>query len=418
MNTWLGTVMVCWGIGGGAAFARADPGGVSGGPLEHLTLEQALELAEGLQPELAQARAMVEAAAGRARQAGAWPNPEAILGAQQQPFSGNQPNDKEFVGGVGQTLPLSQRLAKARQAEQWEREVRARGWEVKRRDIRKRVHSAFATALYQEKAYQAQAEIQRSAEKMVATTQARVDAGDAPPEDLARAEMDRARSTVELTRAGSLREQALVGLAGAIGDAGLVIGSLSGGLDATFEIPALESLAASLATQPEHVLAEADLRARSARVDLAKAERIPDVRVELLYHRLEASQANTWDVGLSIPLPLFNRNQGRLQEARAEAAAAEARARMTQSELAGRLREGHLRLTMALAASRAMEHDVLTRAETVRRTAEARYAAGDIGLAEVLPVRREWAALQLSYLESLREVMQAWVEVAPFAQGP
>ena len=49
------------------------------------------------------------------------------------------------------------------------REVRARGLEAKRRDIRKRVHSAFATALYQEKACQAQTEIRRNAEKAVAT---------------------------------------------------------------------------------------------------------------------------------------------------------------------------------------------------------------------------------------------------------
>ena len=33
---------------------------------------------------------------------------------------------------------------------------------------------------------------------------------------------------------------------------------------------------------------------------------IPDVKVELLYHRLESSQENTFDVGLSIPLPLFS----------------------------------------------------------------------------------------------------------------
>lgn len=38
---------------------------------------------------------------------------------------------------------------------------------------------------------------------------------------------------------------------------------------------------------PELALAEADIRARNARVDLVKAQRIPDVRVEFLYRRLE-----------------------------------------------------------------------------------------------------------------------------------
>jgi cobalt-zinc-cadmium efflux system outer membrane protein len=382
--------------------------------MERLTLDQALEMAESLQPQLAEARAMVEAAEGRARQAGAFPNPEAIVGANQQPLSGNAPNERGYVAGVGQTIPLSKRLSKARQAELLDREVRARGLEVKRRDIRKRVHSAFATALYQEKAYQAQNEIRQNAEKAVAATQARVEVGDAVKEDLARVEMELSRAKVELQRAQSLREQALVALASAMGDAALTVKSLEGTLDATFEIPTLESLAANLASQPESALAETDIRARTARVDVAKAERIPDVKVELLYHRLEASSANTFDVGLSVPLPLFNRNQGKLREARAEVAAAEARSRMTQNELTTRLRESYLQLTGALASSRTLKTEILGKADTVLKTAEARYAAGDISLTEILPVRRDWAAVQLSYLESLRDVMQAWAGLQPY----
>jgi outer membrane protein, heavy metal efflux system len=405
MKLWIITLL--------SASAFVSPATFAATQIETLTLDQALEMAESLQPELAEAKAMVEAAEGRARQAGAFPNPEAILGAQQLPLDANASNQREYVAGVGQTIPLSGRLSKARQAELLDREVRARGLEVKRRDIRKRVHNAFATALYQEKAFQAQAEIQRNAEKAVATTQARIEAGDALREDVARVEMELARAKVELKRAESLREQALVVLASAMGDPTLALKSLAGTLDATFEIPALETLAANLAFQPETARAEADMRARNARVDLAKAERIPDVKVELLYHRLEANQENTLDVGLSIPLPLFNRNQGRLREARAEAAAAEARSRMTQNELTTRLRASYLQLTTALANSGTLKTEILSRAETVLKGAEARYAAGDISLTEILPVRRDWAAVQLSYLESLRDVMQAWAEIKP-----
>jgi len=407
------TLLFVAALSGAAVMAATNEANTAARQIANLTLDQALEMAESLQPELAEAKAMVAAAEGRARQAGALPNPELILGAQQLPFSGDASNQKEYVAGVGQTIPLSRRLSKAREAELLDREVRARGLDVKRRDIRKRVHSAFATALYQEKAYQAQTEIQLNASKAVATTQARFEAGDALREDLARVEMELARAKVELRRAESLREQALVALASAMGDATLSVKSLAGTLDATFEIPTLESLAANLATQPESALADADIRARNARVDVAKAERIPDVRVELLYHRLEASQENTLDVGLRIPLPLFNRNQGRLSEARAEVAAAEARSRMTQNELAARLRESYLQLTAALANSRALKTEILSRAETLLKGAEARYAAGDTSLAEILPVRRDWAAVQLTYLESLRDVMQAWAEIKP-----
>ena len=398
------------------AVTGSEPGGLQ--RWENLSLDQALELADQRQPEIAEALARVEAAEGRARQAGAFPNPEAIVGAQQLPLSSRPTGEQEYVAGVGQTIPLGRRLTKARQAELLDREVRARGLEVKRREIHRRVHSAFATALYQESAYQAQAQILQSAEKAVAITQARVEAGDALREDLARVEMEVARATGESERSDSLRRQALVALASTIGDATLLVNSVVGTLDATFEVPTLEALVATLAHQPEAAQAEADLRARMAQVDLAKAERIPDVRVELLYHRLQASQADTLDVGLSIPLPLFNRNQGRLREARAEVAAAEARSRLTRNELASRLQESYLHLTAALASRRTFKTELLPKAEIILRGAEARYAQGDLSLAEILPVRRDWAIAQLGYLESLRDMMQAWAEVAAFLGLP
>ncbi len=138
------------------------------------------------------------------------------------------------------------------------------------------------------------------------------------------------------------------------------------------------------------------------------------MKVEALYHRLEATKEDTFDIGLSIPLPLFNRNQGRLREARADVVAAEARSRMTVNELNVRLRESYVQLTSALAIARTFKTEILPRAETVLKSAESRYAAGDTSLADVLPVRRDWAAIQLSHLESLRDVMQAWVRVRSF----
>jgi hypothetical protein len=50
-------------------------------------------------------------------------------------------------------------VGKARQAEEFEREVRKRSLELTRLELRKRVHSSFATALYQDKAFATQTAI-------------------------------------------------------------------------------------------------------------------------------------------------------------------------------------------------------------------------------------------------------------------
>jgi outer membrane protein, heavy metal efflux system len=381
---------------------------------DNLTLDQALNLAERLQPELAEAKALIEVAEGRAKQAGVFPNPSAIARMESARINGRTAGEAEYLAGVSQPIPLGGRLSKAREAEELERDRRSQDLEVRRRNLRKRVHSAFATALYQEQAFQTQEKIAVSVEKVVTTTKARVEAGDILREDLARAEIELVRAQVELRRSEAMREHAMVELKAAIGDPSLSVKTLTGNLDATFEIPTLETLAANLSASPEVALAGAEVRARQARVDLAKAERIPDVRVEVLYRRLQASKENSFDVGLSIPIPLFDRNQGRMREARAEVAAAEARSRSTQNALSVRLHEAHAQLTAALVNSRALNTDVLPRADIVLKGAEARFTAGDIGLIELLPVRRDWAAVQLTYLESLRDVMQSWAELSTY----
>ncbi|MBM3890379.1 MAG: TolC family protein, partial [Verrucomicrobia bacterium] len=194
----------------------------------------------------------------------------------------------------------------------------------------------------------------------------------------------------------------------------LRVASITGSLETAFDVPALEAIAADLNRHPAIASADAAVIAQSARVDLAKAERIPDINVELLYRRVEADKANTFDFGLRIPLPLFDRNRGKIAAARADLAAAEARASATRNDLTQRLRESYTQLSAALAAARSLRTEILPRAETVSKATEARYHAGDISLADLLPVRREAAAAQLTYLESLRDVMQAWAELQSY----
>ena len=138
--------------------------------LSALTLEQAVGLAERQNPDLAEGKALIEAAEGRVQQAGRLPNPEVIARIEQAPFKGRTLDEAEYLAGIAQPVPLGSRLSKAKQVEQLERDRRAKELDVRRRDLRKRVHSAFATALYQERALLTQKEIAASADKVAATS--------------------------------------------------------------------------------------------------------------------------------------------------------------------------------------------------------------------------------------------------------
>jgi outer membrane protein, heavy metal efflux system len=383
--------------------------------IDALSLEQALELAERHHPELAEARALAEAAGGRSQQSGTLPNPELIGRVEGFPVERNSSREPDYLVGVSQALPLSGRLGKARQADQRDQSRLIRETEWKRLELRKAVHGAFATALYQESADKLQADITSDLRTAVGIARARVAQGDAIPDELARAEMELARGRVELQRSQAMQRQALADLGSAMGVSDLVVGGLTGELEAVLELATVESVSLDLENSPSLEVARAAVDEKRARIDLARAERVPDLKVEALYRRLESTRENTIDLGVAIPLPLFDRNQGRLRAARAELAATEARARSTATHTEVRFRESQSRLAASLDQARSLRAEILPRAEMIKASMERRHQAGDISLAELIPVNRDWTAIQLTYLETLREVMAAWTDVRALA---
>jgi cobalt-zinc-cadmium efflux system outer membrane protein len=356
-----------------------------------LTIEQALGLAERHNPDLMEAAALVR--------------------MENAPFNGRTTRDADYVAGVGFTVPLGGKRGKAVKVEELDRERLNREAEVRLLTAQGKVRAAFATALFQEQARQIRAELLTSAEQAFALARARVSAGDAVPSEVARVEAELATARMELQRSEGMRTQSLVALSATIGLRAELVESVFGSLRTAFDLPALEELSSKLAAHPALSAAEADVSARDAEILSARAARIPDLKAELLYRRIESTRQDAFDVGVSLPLPFFDNGRGRVAEAEGRRDAAEARARSTRAELEVRLRDAHTRLAAALAESRTVEADVLPRLETVAKSTEARYAAGDLGLGEVLPVRRDHAEARLRHLDALREGMLALAEI-------
>jgi cobalt-zinc-cadmium efflux system outer membrane protein len=284
--------------------------------------------------------------------------------------------------------------------------------EVKRLEIRRCVQSAFSTVLYWQRVIQARVEDVQIAENGVAVAKARLAAGDAIPAEVGQAEMELGRARLEFEQATSRRAQAIEALVTTSGDPTLHVESLEGSLEGSLALPTLESLAVRLEQSPFIGAAEADIAVQRARIDLADTQRIPDVSLDMAYRRVGVE--NTVDVGVRVPIPLFNRYQGGIREARADFVAAEARARSARNALALELQTAYRTLARAIAAATLLREEILPRAESVLRSAETRYASGDISLAELLPIRRDWTRARLDYLETLNDVTQAWAALSAY----
>jgi cobalt-zinc-cadmium efflux system outer membrane protein len=357
----------------------------------------------------------IAGAAGRALQAGLFPNPELLARIEAAPLTDRFTEDAEYIVGVSQPLPLGGRLSAARQAEVIDGDRLRHVRDSTRLDIRRHVQQAFATALYWQRVTQTRAEDVQIAANGVDVARARLEAGDAIPAEVAQAEIEHHRAQLDLESAQSRQQQALEALAVAVGAPDLQVGSLEGTLDPPPAVPDVEALIAQLEASPFAAAAEAAIAAQQARVDLVQARRIPDLTLDLAYRRI-GDIDNAVDVGVRMPLTLFDRQQGALHEARSDLAAAEALAQAREQELMLDLRAAYRTLTRALDQVTKLQHVILPRAERVLRVTEARYTSGDVSLSELLPVRRDWTQLRLDYLDALHDVKQAWAALSPYVQ--
>jgi outer membrane protein, heavy metal efflux system len=346
----------------------------------------------------------VDAAKARAAAAGRIPNPDAIARMESAPFSGTT-SRAEYVSGISQSIPIGGRLAAARKAEEAGVFTRSHELQAAKLEVTRNVRNAFATALFASEVMQIQTDNASSLREMVRISKARVEAGDLNPIDLARVESEEAQQRLEVQDAGRLHHGAIDALASAMGDFRTEIDSLAGSLEETLAISAIRAEVFRI-DHPTVRSAESEVKSQEARVKLAKSERIPDVNLDLLYRRLEGSRENAFDVGVRIPIPLFDRRK-RVRLAEQELRASQAHYERVQNQIGHEQHELEIELRSALEAAELLKHTVLPAAKKVLDGTEARFKAGDINLSDLLVIRRGYAAARLHYAETVRRVMTA-----------
>lgn len=375
-------------------------------PLTDLTLDRAIEIAIKSNPRLAEADAELEAAKARAQAAGKLPNPEAIVRMESAPFSSGTTSQAEYLAGVSQPIPIGGRLSAARKTEQAGAATRARELNLSRFEVVRAVRNAFATALFSSEVLNTQTNTANSLKELVRITEARAMAGDVAPLDLARIQAEEAQHRLEVKEAARLHHEALDELATVMGNFRAEIQSLSGSLSETLQIASIKA-AVFGGIHPSVAVSQSEVEAQRARLKQVRAERVPDVNLDLLYRRIESSRTDAFDVGVRIPIPLFDRNK-RVRQAEHELRASEARLQRVQNEIGHDQHRLELALGSALDAAELLQNEILPKTDKLLAGAQARYKAGDISLSELLIVRRDVSQTRLRYAETLRVVMEAW----------
>ncbi|MFP3940921.1 MAG: TolC family protein, partial [Thermoanaerobaculia bacterium] len=152
------------------------------------------------------------------------------------------------------------------------------------------------------------------------------------------------------------------------------------------------------------------VEAGAARRALARSERMPDVTAGLRAGREEGD--DIVGLGLTIPIPLFDRNQGAVAEADAELAGARAELAVTDLAVRREVAAARARLVAALEALEAAESLGLAALEDGLELVERSFDAGKIGSAEVILFRRELVEARRQSVEARVEAFRAAVDLA------
>lgn len=382
-------------------------------PVGELTLQRAMALAVSRSPKLRAYGWDVRRAEAKALQAGLWPNPE--LGAEFENFGGN----KEFSGtdslettiSLAQTFPIGGDVGRRRELANYESQLAGWDYEAARLEVLTEVTQRYVMLLMAQRQIAVSREALDLAEQVREATQKRIDAGDAPPIELARASVPVATAGIELRRAERAMKSARKQLALTWGSSEPTFDESVGSLEQIHEPPSPEHLVSLINQSPEVARWATEISARRAEVRLAKAEAVPDVTGSLGYRRFNESDADALVAGISLPLPVFDRRQGDILAARIGATSATQRRREAELRLESMLSDAYARLVGAYDEAVAIRDEALPPAVEAFEVTRRAFEQGDLGFIDVIDAERTLIELRRRHLDALANFHSAVAEI-------
>ena len=400
--------------------ATAAPGAIAV-PSPEVAIALALERSETLRA----AQEAVRASRGDLLQAGLRPNPEFQIDYQNAsgsgPYRGGRP--LETNARLAQRLEVGgQRAARAGVAA---RDVALTGHDLAaaRLDLIRDVRAAFAQAVAARRAVAIEQDRRRIAEEFLRATRERVRAGREAPAQELRAET--ALSAASIAQDRALQEAAVAPRALAVLLAAEEVEIAGHAADAWFaDIGPAPAAAAGrhLEANPDFArLGDAVERARAA-LELERRRAVPDVTVSgAIGQYREASQTamdTTVILGVSVPLQVFDRNQGNIARAAAYLARTEFVSRQARRALEASLAEAGRRLDAAWRAADALRRTALPAAGQAFGFSREGYREGKFSFLEVLDAQRALFEARGQLNDALREVHTRRADVDRLVGGP
>jgi len=329
------------------------------------------------------------------------------------------PHESSLALGVSQEfMPAGKRDKRLDSAH---RDKEAFRWRVavRERSLRDEVKTAWCALLLAEQRVALAEHSIALSRQLLNVAKERLAAGDIPELEFNLMNVELARS--EVSRIAAAREvitcQArLRSLMGAP-----LSGQLTVAGDLAVTVPVVKSLAelqqAARSNRPDLKALESEKAKSDADIVLAQAERIPNVTAGLLFRRDSTSRElggggdTAYAIGLklSVPIPVFDRNQAGIQEARGRKNSAETRLDAALAEIEREVATAYTAFQNAESVLSLYRNSILAQLEENLKLTQEAYRLGEVDVLAVIQEQKKFIEVNDGYLTALHDRQTAVV---------
>ncbi|QJD99842.1 TolC family protein [Massilia forsythiae] len=287
---------------------------------------------------------------------------------------------------------------------------------ARRQDVRSDVIAVFYEVLVAQRRQELARALTELARKSVEVASKRVIAGKVSPIDETKARLAAVDASTELNQAAAALAIARTKLAALIGQpAGALV--LVEQPDALPDVRPLDALQARAKNAAIIRRVRSQVSAQEAQVDVERAARIPDLTLSVGTQRDDQVGRRQTVLGLSVPLPLFNRNSDALRAAMRRTDKARDELAATEISTASELATAYTRYEVARNEATLLRQDVVPNARSAYDLTLKGFEYGKFSFLEVLDAQRTWFQAQSRQWNSTLEAWRAFADIERIA-GP
>ncbi|MCO6435967.1 MAG: TolC family protein [Phycisphaerae bacterium] len=382
-----------------------------GTPQRLLQLADLEHMAMNANPAIIRASALVGAARGNLVQVGLPPNPTVGYDGQQLGSGGRAEQhgitfSQEIVRGG--KLRLNRAVAEQEMARAQQELA------VAQQRVLTDVRVDFYQVLLAQRQIDLTETLVRISRQGASAVDALVKAKEGTRADVLQAQLEVENAQVLARNARNRHDAAWRGLSAIVGQPDLPQQALDGDAYAPpKEIEFHDALGRLQSTSPEVAAAMSEISRARAALERARVEPIPNVNVQGLINVVDNGIAGKPDAGVavSIPIPVFNRNQGAVLKAQHEIAAAEQALQQLELGLQTRLAPVFERYDNARNQVERYRQAILPAAQESLELTRKMYEAGEANFLSLLTAQRTFSQTNLNYLEAVRELRVSETEI-------